>query len=270
MKKIAFFICFFITAFCAEAQGDSSFQLIKTLNEKVTDVAVDNLGNIYLLTASDAIKKLNAAGDSVGIFNEVKRFGKLTSIIVSNPLKILLYYKDFSKVVILDRQLSVRSVIDLRKLNIIQTSAIGLSYDNNIWLFDEYENKLKRISEDGTILMQTDDFRNIFSSAFIPLQIIDENEFVYLYDAASGVLVFDHYGTYKKKIPITGWRNIAVANTYILGTEGSSIHYYNTSTLLQRSKDLPLNSVDGFNYYIRSNKIFAWSKDGLRIYTNPF
>src|SRR5689334_25237376 len=130
MKKSAIFLCFIFSAFFAKAQGDSSFKLIKTYREAVVDVAVDNLGNIYLLTVSDAIKKLNASGDSVGIYNEVKRFGKLSSVAVSNPLKILLYYKDFSKVVVLDRQLSVRSVVDLRKHNIIQTSAIGLSYDN--------------------------------------------------------------------------------------------------------------------------------------------
>ena len=270
MKKSITFLCFIIFSFFAKAQGDSLFRLTRTYHEEVADVAVDNLGNIYLLTVSDAIKKLNPAGDSVGVYNEVKRFGKLSSITVSNPLKILLYYKDFSKIVVLDRQLSVRSVVDLRKHNILQTSAIGLSYDNNIWLFDEYENKLKKIDEEGNILMQTDDFRNLFSTLVVPQQIIDEAETVYLYDSAAGILAFDHYGTFKKKIPIKGWKNISVTNNIITGISDNSVQYYNTSNLMQSSRRLPSATVDQTNFYIRSNKLFAWSKDGLRIYTNPF
>jgi len=37
---------------------------------------------------------------------------------VTNPLRVLLYYKDFSTIVILDRLLSNRSTIDLRKQDI--------------------------------------------------------------------------------------------------------------------------------------------------------
>jgi hypothetical protein len=35
-------------------------------------------------------------------FNNVKKFGKISTIDVSNPLKVLLYYKDFSTIVVLD------------------------------------------------------------------------------------------------------------------------------------------------------------------------
>jgi hypothetical protein len=72
-------------------------------------------------------------GDSVAIFNNVKKFGKISTIDVSNPLKVLLYYKDFSTIVVLDRLLATRNTIDLRQQNIFQVNAIGQSYDNNIW-----------------------------------------------------------------------------------------------------------------------------------------
>ena len=68
----------------------------------------------------------------------------------------------FATVVVLDRLLNVRNIIDLRKQNILQARAIGQSYDNKIWLYDEVENKLKKIDEDGKLLLETPDFRQLF------------------------------------------------------------------------------------------------------------
>jgi len=165
------------------AQTDSSFQLIKTVKGDIVAFTVDNLDNIYLLNSSNQVKKLNSNGDSVAIFNDVKKFGQASLIDVSNPLKVLLYYRDFATIVVLDRFLNVRNTIDLRKQNILQARAVGQSYDNKIWLYDELENKLKKIDEDGTLLLETPDFRQLFDQTPIPHRIFDEDQYVYLYDS---------------------------------------------------------------------------------------
>src|ERR1700704_5165138 len=129
-------------------QKNSSFKLIRSIHGDIVDFTVDNLNNIYIINSTDQIKKLNANGDSVAVYNNIKKYGKVSQIDVSNALKILLYYKDFSTIVTLDRLMTVRSTIDLGKKNIFQVKTIGLSYDNNIWVFDELENKLKKINDD--------------------------------------------------------------------------------------------------------------------------
>jgi hypothetical protein len=58
-------------------------------------VAIDNLENLYIVSSSGQIKKLNNRGDSVAIFNGVRNYGLLQAIDVTNPLKPLLFYKDF-------------------------------------------------------------------------------------------------------------------------------------------------------------------------------
>lgn len=133
-----------ITAF---SQSDTSFQLLKVVKGDIVDFTVDNLDNIYVLNSRNQIRKYNANGDSVAIFNDVKKFGKATLVDVSNPLKVVLFYKDFATVVMLDRFLNVVNTIDLRKQNIFQARAIAQSYDNKIWVYDELENKLKRLTK---------------------------------------------------------------------------------------------------------------------------
>lgn len=253
------------------AQVSSITAPFKTMPVAITDLAVDNLDNLYLLTTTDQLKKYNAAGDSVSAYNDVRRYGKLHAIDVTNPLKLLLFYKDFSTVVILDRQLTARTAIELRRKNILQAGAVGLSYDNNIWLFDEYDNKLKKINEEGTLLQETPDLRTVFGFALQPQQIIDNNNTVYLYDSSKGVFMFDHYGTFRKKAGITGWQRIAVFDKYIYGIDANaSFSNYNTATLLTEQRKLPTALKGTYNYQVANNKLFAWTRDSLHIYTYPF
>src|SRR5262249_49902766 len=145
------------------------------------------------LDKKNQLKKLTPAGDSVAVFNDVRRYGKVYSIDATNPLKLLLYYKDFGTVVVLDRLLNICTTIDLRRLNILQPKAVCLSYDNGIWVYDELEAKLKRIADDGTLLDQTGDFRLQLEEAPSPISIEDEDRLVYLYDTTKGLLVFDYF-----------------------------------------------------------------------------
>src|SRR6478609_378459 len=159
-KTLALVLSFiFILSISAEAQNESPHKLIQMIKGDVVDFAVDNLDNVYVLASTDQLKKYNASGDSVAVFNNVKKFGKISTIDVSNPLKVLLYYKDFSTIVVLDRLLAIRNTIDLRQQNIFQVNAIGQSYDNNIWLYDEGDSKLKKIDDNGKVLLETADFR---------------------------------------------------------------------------------------------------------------
>ncbi len=185
---------------------------------------------------------------------------------VSNPLKVLLYYKDFSGIVVLDRLLAARSTIDLRRKNVLQVAAIGQSYDNNIWVFDAYDNKLKKIDDEGNILLETPDFRQALGEAIAPLQIIDQNNQVYLYDPLNGLYVFDRYGTFKRKIPVQGWGNVSITDKYILGISNESLQSYNVSTLMQSQQKFPGNFTPYYRYYVSNSKLIALSKGGLYIY----
>src|SRR5580698_4707089 len=105
MNQLRFFMTgLFIAGFAAaSAQSESSFILSKTIQADIADFTVDNLGNIYLLSKDNQLKRLDAKGDSAAVYNAVSKYGNVYSIDATNPLKILLFYKDFSTVVIVDR-----------------------------------------------------------------------------------------------------------------------------------------------------------------------
>jgi hypothetical protein len=221
------------------AQQDSLFRLTHNISGDIIDFTVDNLGNCFVISSNGQIKKINNKGDSAGVFNNVRQYGKLFSMDVTNPLKVLLYYKSFGTIVILDRFLNVRSTIDLRKQDLFQVKAIGQSYDNNIWVFDEQESKLKKVADDGRVIDQSSDFRMIFDSMPSPQFIVDQDKLVYLYDSVKGVYIFDYYGAFKNRIPLRGWSDFTVINKVMFGRDGSMLYRYEQGTLDLRQFAIP-------------------------------
>ncbi|MBS1565367.1 MAG: hypothetical protein JST39_13325, partial [Bacteroidetes bacterium] len=210
---------------------------------------------------------LSPEGDSIAVYSNAPRFGNLYSIDASNPMKVLLYYKDFGTIVVLDRLLNIRSTIDLRRLNIFQARSICQSYDNAVWVYDEVEARLKRVADDGTILDQTGDLRLQLEEAPTPSVIADNDRLVYLYDSARGMLAFDYYGTLKNKIAFLGWQDFQVVGKYILGRRGAVLERYQLSTLSLQERALPgllreaskvRVAIDRL-YFLRDNRLFIYA-----------
>lgn len=262
MKKwLGIILIFYLLPGRVIAQTDSAFRLIRTITGDFVDFTVDNLDNIYVLNSRNQIKKFNANGDSAAVYNDIKKFGQATLVDVSNPLRILLYYRDFATVVMLDRYLNQVNSIDLRRQQIFQAKAIGQSYDNKIWVYDEIENKLKKVDEEGKLLQETADFRLLLGSAPSPVKLFDENRYVYVYDPVNGVYVFDYFGTHKNTIRIQNWQNLKVTGNFIYGSRSDSLFRYGIRSLKMDEWKMPaaINQSSAFNF--SSSRLYALRKE---------
>ena len=267
-KLITILFTFCLCGFVADsnAQSDSSFQFLRSIKGKFFNFNVDNLNNIYLITNNNQLKKFDEKGDSVSIFNDVKRYGNPSSVDVSNPLKILLYYKPFSTVLVLDRLLNMRNTINFRKQNIFSVQTIAASYDNNIWLFDEQDYKLKKIDEEGRLQQETTDFRMLFDSVPSPLQLIDRDSYVYLYDPEKGFYIFDYYGTYKNRLAFLNWSNVEVSGKMMYGFNNNKLYSYELKSLLLREYKLPVFFGNYIAIKAMNRKVYVLTNLGIDIY----
>ncbi|MFM2139573.1 MAG: hypothetical protein RJA57_1880 [Bacteroidota bacterium] len=247
----------------ASAQQDTSFRLLRIMNGDMESFTVDNLDNVYVLTSRNQVKKYNAAGDSVAVFNDIRKYGRATLIDVSNPLKVLLYYRDFATVLMLDRFLNVVHVLDLRKQGVYQAGAIGQSFDNRVWVYDEMEARLKKLDENGTVSLQTPDFRMLFTQPFSPQKIFDEDRCVYLYDPRRGIYVFDYFGALKNGIQIMGWKDLRVGGNHIYGTEADTLRRYDIRSFRVDSWLLPEPARGSLSFRFSGTRVYAL-KPGCR------
>jgi hypothetical protein len=260
--------CSCLAAFNSKAQTDSTIHLSQQqfIQGDFTNFYIDNLGNVYLLNTDNQIKKINDKGDSVAVANALKRFGDIYSMDVSNSLKVVVYYKDFTTIIVLDRFLKNVNTIDLRKYGILQARSVAISYDNNYWVFDEVENKLKKIDDYGNALLSTPDLRMVFGESFLPEKIIDYDGYVYLYNKSKGCKIFDYYGALKQGIPLSDQNNIQVFKNSILGFADSTIHVYDISIFTEHSYLLDPPMKDALKLQKLLNSLYVLKAGGLYIY----
>lgn len=246
---------------------DTIFRFQKAINYPIVSFAINNIGELYIIDTNNQLKKLNENGDSVGVFNEVSKYGKLSYVDAQNPWKIILFYKNFSTIVLLDKYLNVLTSINLRKQNIFSVKTVAASYDNNIWLFDEQENKLKKIDDAGKVLLETADVRQLLDDVIAPVQIVDRDGFVYLYDSKKGVYIFDYYGSFKNKLPFTGWKEISVIEKTLYGFDENFLYSHRSGSLDIKKYKLPNALTNYTAIKVRNKKLYVLKNNGLLVYS---
>lgn len=272
MKRIIFILYIgFLGLVCQPqrgyAQADSVLKLDKTYVQDIISFSVNNLGEIYLINSSNQLKKLDGKGDSAGVFNQVTKYGKLTYVESQNPWKTILFYGNFSTIVLLDKFLNVLTSINLRKHNIFEVKAVTSSYDNHIWVYDETDNKLKKIDDAGNTILETVDLRTLLDPVPSPVQIIDGNGFVYLYDPNIGLYTFDSYGTYKNKLAFLHWKHVAVNGKYIFGFDSTYFYSYELGTMKFKKYLLPPVFAEYTSVKVGNSKIYLLKDKKLMVYS---
>ncbi|HEY6975984.1 MAG TPA: hypothetical protein VH396_06830, partial [Chitinophagaceae bacterium] len=125
---------------------------------------------------------------------------------------------------------------------------------------------LKKIDDNGNVLLQSADFRILFSKPYSPSYIIDEDGLLYLYDAKSGWLLFDYYGTYKQHIDLLNWKDVQVTHGNLLGRDSSFFY----SSGIKSLADLRLSSDINFSNAIKIqrslNNLIVLDQSGLSVY----
>jgi hypothetical protein len=179
----------------------------------------------------------------------------------------VLFYRDFRTIVVLDRLMNTVNTIDLRRLNIFQVRVVAPAYDNNVWVFDEQESKLKKVGEDGRLLSETADLRLVLDEAPIPQRIFDQNGYVYMYDPGKGIFIFDYYGALKNKIALLNWADLQVLGTTIAGRVDDKIMSYRTGTLDIRETPVPQAVATSQNIQITPLGIYVLDEKGVTLYS---
>lgn len=269
MKRLIKILCgwLFILVYSANvyAQPDSLVELLPRIQRPVSSFSVGNIGELYVIDLNNQLKKYDENGDSVGVFNQVAQFGKLDYVEAQNPWKVVLFYRNLSTIVLLDKYLKMVSQINLRNKNIFGVQAVTTSYDNNLWLYDEQENKLKKVDDAGNLLFESVDFRLLFDEVPSPQRIVDRDGYVYLYDAQQGLYQFDYYGSFKQLYRFTGWKAFAVSGKNIVGIDDTQLYRLGPSLPAQQTA-LPAALQYSNGMQLANEKLYVLKDHFLRIY----
>lgn len=160
----------------------------------ISNFTLDRLGNCYAIKNATEIIKIDGNGKLLNS-NSRRDLGAVDLIDATDPLRILVFYKDFGVISILDNQLSKQNDINLRMMNIASPTLIAGANDGGIWVFDIETMQLNKIDINLNQSKINIDIRQLLNKSIRPLRIEVSTNFICLADDHNSY-IFDQFGTY--------------------------------------------------------------------------
>lgn len=233
----------------------NQYQMIETI--KGDFLTCDMKGNLFMM--SDAsLYKFNQEGQILFSYSNLF-LGTIASVDVSNPLKIMVFYKDAGKLVFLDEKLTpITEPIDLLSRNYFNISLAAFSTDNRIWLYDNVKNELITV-----------DFQlNELQKNHLTIELLNPRQMntfkeknVFIQNPGSGILFFDNFGTYLKLIPIQTTAIAQIDDQFIYYLKDNQLLAYNYQKLNQI--EICTFTDDVRQAIFMHGKVFYLSNNGL-------
>lgn len=247
------FICF---AFIVQDQPNR--MVIKTKSDYF---AVDNIGNILAVNQDELVKYL-PTGKFFTRYSNLK-LGNITTVDATNPLKLLLYYRDFQQIVFLDNQLTSNSdPISLEALGHEQTELVCASNNNSFWIYDKQNNELTRFDQNSKKMVSTGNLKQVLNTDMSPNYMREHNGFLFLNCPETGIYVFDIFGAFSKVISIKNIKQFQANEDIIYFQRDSALCSYNFKLFEEACKSIPMGAVASGMAYDKG-KLYLQFRDSV-------
>jgi hypothetical protein len=211
---IAFLLCFMF-------QGN--YRFVREIETTGDLHFSDPMGNVYI--ARDNILNKYTPGQTGAATYTNTFLGNIFSIDVSDPLRILLFYKDHRQIVWVDNFLSeIRSPLWLDELGLDQAELVCSSSQGGFWVFNSLNRQLQYFSANMKLIHESPPLSILTGPAADPSFMTEKNRSLYLNIPGIGILVFDRFGNYS--------RILAVETPSVFQVTDRHVYYMNEGNLL--------------------------------------
>ncbi len=201
---------------CQVSMGQSVTPINKVPLNAERFIGIDNYKNSYFIKN----RVLNKQGpDGIFIFNDLQ-LGRITSIDIINPLKVVAFFQDTNTVVMLDNKLNEIERLNFNNLpQFLNVSTATNAGSNSLWLFNvdtqqlelyNYGSKLKTVISQpfsGRLLSQASNFNYCF--------VLTEKK----------LRAFNIYGSILNEVSSEGYERIIQQNENLIALKENSLYY---------------------------------------------
>lgn len=257
-----YFIIF--STYCNSQTILDSSKLVSEFTVNAKFIQADDIGNLYIVSPTNQLYKYNYSGKVLATLN-YNYNGNISSIDVSNPMEIYVFYKEINRVLLLDNNLAYRGELDLTKLNITQAAAIARSFDNGIWVFDLGDLQLKKLTKDGIQSQSSGNIKQFTQTDFIPSILSDNTNQIMLCND-SICMIFDVFAAYIKTIKFKNSQNFQLVNNQIFETNQCQINSIDLKIGIKNSIFTFRNSLNPYWTYINKENVISFTKNIISVY----
>ena len=228
-----------------------------------TFIGVDDLGNIYYLQNNTLHKK-----EVSKVYSYTNTLlGKITSVDIKNPLKILVFYRDFNTILFLDNRLNeLTNPINFLEESIAKNmNAISLSSNNNLWMYSSDDNTLALWNHQSKKTIFTSQPLQFYKENFKPTSIVSSYKEVCIFNNETA-LFFNEFGAYINNISLNKTDQLHYNNNQLFGVEENTIYQYQNG--LSKKVRLSDKDISIKSFYVNKDHLYIF--DGSSIFVFKF
>lgn len=234
-----------------------------SLTGKFKFIEVDEQGDLFLVNESKQLIKLNPQLDTLYTFSE--KSAEVEFVAPQNALKILIFNKSLNTIQFLDKTLSPSvDELSLDDADIPLVDAIGMSKDNNFWIFDQNEQSLKKFNTKMKMISTSGNVMNLTGRNWSPMSLKEIDNKVYVCDSTQGVLEFDFFGSYVRTIDVKVKSNFYCVQNSLWFLKQDSLVVHDLLLHDERKMELPKKNVTNFAFY--KSQFYLLTQEKLYIY----
>jgi len=222
-------------------------------------IGMDDFQNVYYIKNNTLHKKSSA---NLFVYTNI-RFGNITSVDITNPLKILVFYGDFNTILFLDNRLN--ELTDPLNFTVTSVSAhiafASISSDDSLWLYSMDDNVLRRWNHQTKKIQFVSQPISFYDDTIIPIKQLS-NYKTYWLIGKKKVLLFNEYGTYLGTKKADHAEDLYPHENGLIYIKDHKLYYQNSAEEIQQLQVDPAVSIKSF--YVNTNHIFIF--DGTKVY----
>jgi hypothetical protein len=263
MNDLKFLIYLTLGCLVMQVKAQTDFKLIGKLETECNQFTTDPMGNIYIIRDQN-IQKYNNNLQKIADYSNAF-LGNISFIDVSDPLRILLHYREFNQAVWLDNYLEeIRSPVRLDDLGIDQAVLLCSSSLSGFWVFNQLNNQLQYFDINLNKIHESISLNSLIGE-IRPVAMTEKNRMVYLNFPGKGILTFDQFGTYYRTLPVFPDNNFQVTNESIFYLQQGSFKKYDLETFAEVI--IPLPDTEALQaVMIQPEYLYILKKEGISIY----
>ena len=222
-----------LTPFLSQGQA-KKITSFKT-SSGIVSTAIDRAGDFYIVLQSGEIHKYDKNGIALGSY---AHDGIPTLFDPANAIRLLVYYKKGQQFSWLSPDLSVNPFQTIDPSLAIDPSLICPAGDQNMWLLDNSDLSLKKVSYRDSRVLNEFSIRDQFKENRFTLMREYQN-FLFLFDPGSGMYVYNSLGKQIRKIQTSGLTSFNFLGEELYYIENAKIKFLDLFTAEARELPLP-------------------------------
>lgn len=226
------------------------------------DFGADRFGNIYILHGEEIVK-LDPNGKTQYRFSDPAS-GDITYVDPFLSMDLLIYYRDFFSVVVLDNRLNpIISPIRLDEFGYYDVQWVKATDQNSLWFYDQATDRLIKWSvPDQAPALESLNLSQTVGREITPTYLLQTINHVFVNNLGKEILQFDLFGNFIKSLPIKTPDEFQVMNYKVYYLAGGELVIYDPA-LRQEKRLLVPDKGPWRKYQVSEEYLYQLGKTEL-------